>query len=214
MTEDYLTPELPRSVLLTIDLQRDFLDGAPFEIAGTTAVLPNVIRVLEAYRGAGLPIVHVVRLYVPGGEDVDLPRRSAVEGGLNIVAPHTTGSQLADGLLRAHVDLDSPALLRGALQSVGPSEWILYKPRWGAFYRTALNEFLSKRNISTVVVAGCNLPNCPRATLFEASERDYRTVVVEDAVSQVSDERLADLISIGVAQLRTADLVTSVFRLA
>ena len=30
--------------------------------------------------------------------------------------------------------------------------------------------------VDTIVVAGCNLPNCPRATLFEASERDFRTV--------------------------------------
>lgn len=49
-----------------------------------------------------------------------------------------------------------------------------------------------------MVVAGCNLPNCPRATLFDASERDYRAVVVEDATSQVTPERLHDLRLIGV----------------
>jgi len=46
------------------------------------------------------------------------------------------------------------------------------------------------------VVAGCDLPNCPRATLFEAGMRDLRTVLVTDAVSRTSDERIADLAAI------------------
>jgi nicotinamidase-related amidase len=74
----------------------------------------------------------------------------------------------------------------------------MFKPRWSAFYRTGLDQHLRDRDVTTVVVAGCNLPNCPRATLFDASERDYRAVLVQDATSQVTDERLQDLALIGV----------------
>lgn len=183
MKAEHLAPDYAQSALLTIDIQRDFLDGAPFEIAGTSAALPEVIRVVEAYRSAALPIVHVVRLYEPGSSDVDLPRRASVEAGLRMVAPGTLGSQLAEGLLSTPVELSPTALLRSELQQVGPVEWIMFKPRWGAFYRTPLETLLKDLDISTVVVTGCNLPNCPRATLFEASERDYRTVLVDDAVS-------------------------------
>jgi len=205
MSPDGLTPDFPRSALLTIDLQRDFLDGAPHAVPGTAAVLPHVARIVHAYRAAGLPIVHVVRLYEPGGSDVDLPRRNAVESGLRLVAPGSTGSQLAEGLLDDPVDLDPPLLLSGALQELGPAEWIMHKPRWGAFYRTRLHDFLRHRSISTVVVTGCNLPNCPRATLFEASERDYRTVLVTDAVSLTSPERIADLAAIGVTLMTSSE---------
>ena len=59
----------------------------------------------------------------------------------------------------------------------------------------------------TVVVAGCNLPNCPRATLFEASEPEFRTVLAKDAVSQPSTERFQDLSRIGVQLVTTADIV-------
>lgn len=31
--------------------------------------------------------------------------------------------------------------------------------------------------------AGCNFPNCPRTSIYEASERDFRTVLVRDAIS-------------------------------
>ena len=75
---------------------------------------------------------------------------------------------------------------------------ILYKPRWSAFHRTRLDDHLRDLDVTTVVVAGCNLPNCPRATLFDASERDYRTVLVTDATSQTTTERLDDLALIGV----------------
>lgn len=55
-------------------------------------------------------------------------------------------------------------------------------------------------------MAGCNLPNCPRATLFDASERDYRTVLVTDATSQGTVQRLADLELLGVELLQVAQV--------
>jgi nicotinamidase-related amidase len=74
----------------------------------------------------------------------------------------------------------------------------MFKPRWSAFYRTDLDRHLHDLAVTTVVVAGCNLPNCPRATLFDASERDYRSVLVTDATSQATPQRLHDLELIGV----------------
>lgn len=62
--------------------------------------------------------------------------------------------------------------------------------------------------MTTVVVQGCYLPNCPRATLLDAGNRDYRTVLITDATSQVTQARLDDLRLIGV-NLVTADQVGS-----
>lgn len=85
----------------------------------------------------------------------------------------------------------------------------MFKPRWSAFHRTQLEQWLRGEGCDTVLVAGCNLPNCPRATLFDASERDFRTALATDAVSQISDERLADLARIGVRHYSTADVVAA-----
>lgn len=41
----------------------------------------------------------------------------------------------------------------------------------GAFYGTRLEEHLRALDVDTVVVCGCNFPNCPRTTIYEASER-------------------------------------------
>jgi nicotinamidase-related amidase len=204
---DYTAPHWEAAALVVIDLQQDFLDDGASPIRGTTAVVPNVAAVADAFRLAGLPIAHVVRLYSPGGSDVDLPRRRVIEEGSRIVAPDSDGAQIAAGVAPNSVCLDAPLLLSGAMQHVGDREVVLFKPRWSAFHRTGLQKWLEQQGCDTVVVAGCNLPNCPRATLFDASERDLRAVLVTDAVSQTSDERLADLERIGVHLYRTETVI-------
>ena len=205
---DYTTPRWASSALLVIDVQQDFLDEGPAAIPGTTAVLPRLAELVAAYRTAGRPIVHIVRLYVPGGSDTDPPRRASVEAGARIVAPGSPGSRLASAVLGDRdAELDAETLLAGKPQQLGDAEVVLYKPRWGAFHRTGLEQLLRDQGVDTVVVAGCNLPNCPRATLFEASSRDFRTVLVTDAVSMTTPERLADLAGIGVHLATTAEVV-------
>ena len=203
---DYTEPHWDRAALLLIDLQRDFLDGGAAEVPGTTQILPRAADLATTFRQAGRPIVHVVRLYSPGGGDVDPPRREAVERGARIAAPGTAGAEPAPELLPAPTDLDLELLLSGRTQVVGPAEVVVYKPRWSAFHRTVVEQWLRDSGSDTVVVAGCNLPNCPRATLFDASERDFRAVLVRDAGSQVTEERVADLAAIGVRIHRTGDV--------
>lgn len=205
---DYVSPEWSRSALLLIDVQHDFVSGSSI-VDGTAERLPMMARLATAFRAARRPVIHVVRLYPPGGSDVDTVRRATVESGARIAAPGTPGAQIPAALLPQAAEVDGDALLVSEIQPVGPQEFILYKPRWSAFYRTALDTHLSTLGISTLVVAGCNLPNCPRATLFDASERDYRTVLASDATSQTTTERLDDLAMIGVNLLDTESIVKS-----
>jgi len=53
-------------------------------------------------------------------------------------------------------------------------------------------------NVNTVVVCGCNFPNCPRATVYEASERDLRVMLVADALSGLYEQGRKELENIGV----------------
>jgi nicotinamidase-related amidase len=198
--DEYTSPEFPRSALLTIDLQRDFVA----DIAGTTEVLPAVRRLTHAFRRAGRPIVHIVRLYLPDGSNADLCRRT-LRGKVN---PHSPGSQLADGLAPGS-ELDPDLLLAGHAQEIGSDEHILYKPRWSAFFRTRLLEHLAERAVSTVVVAGCNYPNCPRSTLVDATERDLRAVAVRDALSGWTTDADREMTGMGIACLDTSEVVAA-----
>jgi nicotinamidase-related amidase len=69
------------------------------------------------------------------------------------------------------------------VQAFGPDEAAIYKPRWGAFYETPIEDHLRSRGVTTLVFCGCNFPNCPRTSIYEASERDFRIVIARDAIS-------------------------------
>ena len=96
---DYVAPEFGSAALITVDVQVDTLDGQPLEVAGTSAALPAIAALAAAFRAAGRPIVHVVRLYRSDGSNVDLCRRSAVEAGARMLAPGSSGAQLAPGVV-------------------------------------------------------------------------------------------------------------------
>ena len=72
---DYVSPQFDSAALLTIDTQVDTLDGQPLEIPGTSAAVPQIASLASAFRDAGRPIVHIVRLYRSDGSNVDLCRR-------------------------------------------------------------------------------------------------------------------------------------------
>lgn len=209
--DPYTRPSFESMALITIDTQVEFLDGQPFEIPGTTAVLPNMARLLGAFREKQRPIVHIVRLYKPDGSNVDLCRRAMVEGGRDLIRPGSAGSQLAPELLPASgIELDHERLLADDIQSIGPSEVVIYKSRWGAFYQTPLEAHLRAQEVDTLVFTGCNFPNCPRTSIYEASERDFRIILVQDALSGLYGKGEQEMRGIGVNLMTTRELVTRI----
>lgn len=208
MLEDpHTAPDFTSAALITIDTQRDVLDGGPLEIAGTSAVLPRMSALLRACRQLARPIVHIVRLYRSDASDADLCRRSILEAGTPMLSPGAPGAQIARELLPApDLLLDDELLLAGGVQQLAAREVAIYKPRWGAFYRTPLEAHLRNHGVSTLVFSGCNFPNCPRASIYEASERDFRIVLARDAVSGLYDRGERELSNIGVALMSTQEV--------
>jgi nicotinamidase-related amidase len=209
--DPYLAPRWESAALITIDTQCDTLDGGALEIPGTSAALPAMRALTEAFRAAERPIVHVVRVYERDGANVDACRRAAVEAGVRMLAPGEAGTELAPGLAPGDAPaLDPAALLTGEPQPLGEGEWALYKPRWGAFYDTRLEEHLRGQGADTLVFCGCNFPNCPRTSIYEASERDFRVVVVSDALSGLYERGERELGGIGVLLLETGAVLAAI----
>ncbi len=203
-------PQFASAALVTIDTQRDVLDGGGFPIPGTSAALPAMGRLVKGFREARRSIVHIVRLYEQDGGNAEPCRRQLLATGTQLLIRDTDGCQLATELLPdPDLRLDDALLLRGGAQVLGASEVAIYKPRWGAFYRTPLEKHLREHAISTVVFAGCNFPNCPRASIYEASERDFRVVVVRDAMSGLYERGEQELTSIGVHLMGCNELISA-----
>ena len=57
---------------------------------------------------------------------------------------------------------------------------------------------------------GCNFPNCPRASIYEASERDFRVGWRSMQSSGLYGKGHDELESIGVRLMSTAEVVESV----
>jgi nicotinamidase-related amidase len=201
--------------LITIDTQRDALDGGPMEVAGTSAVLEPIRVLLTAFRKASRPIVHVVRLYEADGGNVDLCRRRSVEDGARMLVSDSQGSQLARQLLPVpDLVLDHELLLAGKVQGLGSQEAVIYKPRWGAFYNTPLENHLREQEVTTLVICGCNFPNCPRTSIYEASERDFRVVLVRDAISGLYERGEGELTNIGVRLMSAIEVAVAIAALS
>jgi len=196
--DEYTRPDYKSIALITIDVQNDFsLPGAPLEIKGTLEIIPNIVKLLELFRKLAKPIIHVVRLYKEDGANVDVVRRKRIEDGVCAVRPGTDGAELVKELKPHNFRLDSDRLLKGFMQQLTADEFVIYKPRWGAFYATTLGEFLGEKGINTLAFTGCNFPNCPRTSIYQASERDFKIVVIKDAISGIYGKGLKELTNLG-----------------
>jgi nicotinamidase-related amidase len=207
---EYTTPDRDRIALLTVEGQRDFtLPNSPLRTAGANQAMPHMRSLSEAFRHSGLPIFHLVRLYRPDGSNVDLCRRRAVEEGMRILMPGTFGAELVEALRPSDdVRLEPSTLFDGNFQEIGHQEWVLYKPRWGGFYATDLERKLRHLGVNTLVICGCNFATAARATVYEASERDFRVVLVADALCGATEEGLSELGRMGIHLMRTGSCLS------
>jgi nicotinamidase-related amidase len=205
--DEYTRPDYQHMALITIDVQNDFaLPGSPLEIKGTMDVVPVIVTLLKLFRDLYKPIIHIVRLYKADGSNVDIVRKKWIANGVSAGRPGSEGAELVAALKPTNVNLDSESLLKGSVQELGPREFAIYKPRWGAFYGTPLEKFLKKHKLNTLAFTGCNFPNCPRTSIYQASERDFRLIVVRDALSGIYEKGIEELKNIGCEVLQAQDL--------
>ncbi len=195
-----------RCALLVIDTQNDWGDpGGSFPLPDLDEVMSDLVEVIEVFRRAELPIVHVVRLYKEDGSNVDPCRRWQFEQGeMRPVVTGTWGSQLVASTNPTGAELDTGALLAGEIQELTTIEFVIYKPRFSAFHDTPLKDFLDVRGIDSVVIVGITFPNCVLAAQLSATDLDYRVGLVPSACTQVNDEGLRGMQNKGV-QLMTLD---------
>jgi Isochorismatase family len=120
MSDPCTSPDFASAALVTIDVQCDVLDDGAFPIRGTSAVLPGMRRLTEAFRQARCPIVHVVRIYEQDGSNAERCRRRLLADGKPLLIRDTPGSQIVSELLpEPALPLDGALLLAGGVQRLG-----------------------------------------------------------------------------------------------
>ncbi len=192
---NYCIPERRSVALLTLSAQRDFIEpGSPVRAHGAARARPALCRLVEGFRSRGAPIFHAVRLYRPDGSNVDVCRRQAVEEGMRFLMPGSLGAEILDDIKPdPAIRLNPDCLLSGRMQPIGPNEWAFYRPRWGAFHETELERHLRDLRITTLAICGLSFATGTRATIYEASARDFRTIVVTDALASATEDGVREM---------------------
>ena len=161
-----------RPSLLIVDMQNDFLDPAGHLDMGpeARAVIPQIARVLEAARRAGVPVVYTAQTHRP--DFADGPRwvekfTGFREAGLR---QGTRGAEIVDEL------------------SPRAGERVIRKLRPSAFFGTELDLYLRSLGVDTTILTGCTTSGCVRATALDAFSYNYRVIVPEQCVTDRAKE--------------------------
>ncbi len=160
-----------RSALILIDMQEEFVSraGGPFFVAEAARRLPRVIRLLEACRQRGIPVVHTA--FGDTHQLLDRPRHG-----------WTMPNRFAE-LGEATVDrvrlFRTPRFAAGLEPAAG--EIVLLKPSYGAFADTPLETVLKNLGRDTVILAGTLTNYCVGTTARQAYERGLAAVVAGDS---------------------------------
>lgn len=157
-----------RCGLLLVDFMQAFLDednlGSQHIQQAAEATLP----LLEAFRSAGLPIAHTRVVFADDGSNhnvfcLKLP-------GLRKLTEAAPGSQI------------TPAL------RPRDGELVIRKTVPSAFFATELAPWFLFRNVDSIAIAGCTTSGCVRASVIDAMQWNFRTIVIEDCVGDRANE--------------------------
>jgi nicotinamidase-related amidase len=154
--------------------------------------LPNIIRLLETWRAAKLPVVHI-------------NMRDPSDGLLGwIEARQRTGP---GALTSATANDDMRYRSTRIIDEVAPmpGEPVIQKAAPSAFWGTPLAAHLRQIDVDTIVVAGMTTSGCVRATVVEAAANRLQTVIPEECVFDRIEASHA--ISLFDMQSRFADVV-------
>jgi nicotinamidase-related amidase len=73
--------------------------------------------------------------------------------------------------------------------AVAPSDPIIVKKRYSAFFGTNLDELLEELKPDALVFAGINTHACTRTTAIDAYQRDWPVVLAADCIASYDEEQ-------------------------
>lgn len=157
---DLLDPKT--TALVLIDLQHGIVarEAAP---RSSAEVVKKAAELVNAFRrGTGL----IVFVHVLFNEVLQLPADQSFPRG----TPSPNAMEFVPEL------------------GVQPSDVVVEKRQWGAFYGTALDQLLRRRGIKTIVIGGIATNIGVESTSREAFDRGYQMVFAEDAMTSIGAE--------------------------
>ena len=163
-----------RTALLVVDVQNDYcapggaLEREGGNISMTRAVVPNVIRMVDAARRHGVKVVWIQQTSLPGGASdspawIYMKRRNGLHADRCVDG--SWGQRFVDGL-----------------RPEG-NEPIVKKHRSSGFVGTNLDLVLRSNRVETTIVIGVMTEGCVESTARDAAFYDYYVVLTSDCMA-------------------------------
>lgn len=189
--------DIDHIALVCIDMQRDFcLPGGFAESLGNNLeniapCMPVIGKLQEAFRKAGLPIIHTKECHKPDLSDLPTAKRNRGNPKIKIGDQGPMGRILIDGEEGSDF-IPELAPLEGEL--------VISKPGKDTFYRTIFHEYLMTRKITNLVITGVTTEVCVQTTMRCANDRGFDCLLVEDGTDSFFPEFKASTLKAVVAQ--------------
>jgi len=172
------------TAVVAIDMHRGHLDPAvatlPLPAERCGPVIARAAELFRELRAIGVPIIHVVTEYREPGEIASNPFWRAIDAD-----PH----KVRKGILRHNLAGSPGTQVIPALWAEGDRR-VSGKKRYNCFLATDLEFVLRGLGADTLILAGINTTTCVLNTAFEATNRDFRVVIAEDAVDSMDGEEM------------------------
>jgi len=182
-----LSPQ--HTAVIVIDMQNayaskgGYVDKAGFDIGPAGAAIGKIATVLDAARGAGIPVI-----FLQNGWDAGY-----VEAG----TPASPNWHKSNALktMRARPELAGTLLARGGWDyelvealTPQPGDIRVHKTRYSAFFNSQLDSILRARNIRTLIFVGIASNVCVESTLRDGFHLEYFGVLLEDATHHLGPD--------------------------
>ena len=172
------------TAVVAIDMHRGHLDPAvatlPLPAERCGPVIARAAQLFRELRAIAVPIVHVVTEYRDSGEIAANPFWNAIDADPN---------KVRKGILRHNLAGSPGTQVIPALWAEGDRR-VTGKKRYNCFLATDLEFLLRRLGVDTLILAGINTTTCVLNTAFEATNRDFRVVIAEEAVDSMDGEEM------------------------
>ncbi len=150
-----------RPALILVDFVQAYFDVDCDLYAGVEAELASALRIRDAARAAGIPVVYTNVVYDEGGANGGVFFRKAP-----VLSNFIAGSPMGEW----------PRNLQPAEE-----ELVISKQYPSAFFATSLAGHLRALNVDTLIITGVTTSGCVRATCVDTMSHGFVPIVVADA---------------------------------
>jgi nicotinamidase-related amidase len=179
-----------KAALLVIDMQLFFLDPlSPSFTCGGLAILPNLVKIINAFRQANRPVIFTRHVHHPDQLDAGIMgwwwEGMCLEG--------SPESEIRQELFPKS------------------NEKVIFKHRYSAFYNTDLETVLRCQQVEDIVITGIMTNMCCESTARDGYFRDYRVFFPADGSGSITEEmHVASLINLAFGFSWVTDIDTIV----